>query len=179
MNPSTSRRDFLKTAGATTLLASAKLRSVSAETAKAPTINPTPKADTLILLWMAGGMAHTEMFDPKRHTPYRAGMRTSELVSTFPALDTVVPGIKFSAGLEKIGSVMDRGAVIEGICWYPITAYPGWDNSRHAEAGLLSTVISDGSRHVDERLFEELQAQRAQFACPPYVRQAMAGGGRY
>ena len=80
---------------------------------------------------------------------------------------------------NEVRDAIDRGAVIEGICWYPITAYPGWDNSRHAESGLLSTVISDGSRHVDERLFEELQAQRAQFACPPYVRQAVAGGGRY
>ena len=47
---------------------------------------------------------------------------------------------------------MSRGADIRGICWYPITAYPGWDNSRHAEAGLLSTVTSDGTRNVDERL---------------------------
>ena len=36
-----------------------------------PKIKPT--ADTLILLWMAGGMAHTETFDPKRHTPFRKG----------------------------------------------------------------------------------------------------------
>jgi Protein of unknown function (DUF1501) len=112
MKQSTTRRDFLKAAGAATLLASANLRSVCAETATAAAINPEPQADTLILLWMAGGMAHTEMFDPKRHTPYRAGMQTSELVSTFPAVDTVVPGLQFSEGLEKIGSVMDRGAVI-------------------------------------------------------------------
>jgi hypothetical protein len=79
---------------------------------------------------------------------------------------------------NEVRDAMDRGAAIEGICWYPITAYPGWDNSRHAEAGLLSTVTSDGSRHVDQRLFEELQAQRAQFACPPVVRQAAAGGRR-
>jgi beta-glucosidase/6-phospho-beta-glucosidase/beta-galactosidase len=79
---------------------------------------------------------------------------------------------------NEVRDAMDRGAVIEGICWYPITAYPGWDNSRHAEAGLLSTIIADGSRHVDERLFDELQVQRAQFACPPYVRQALSGGGR-
>jgi beta-glucosidase/6-phospho-beta-glucosidase/beta-galactosidase len=79
---------------------------------------------------------------------------------------------------NEVRDAMDRGAAIEGICWYPITAYPGWDNSRHAESGLLSTIISDGSRHVDERLFEELQAQRAQFAAPPYARQAVAGRGR-
>ena len=64
---------------------------------------------------------------------------------------------------NEVREAMDRGAAIEGICWYPITAYPGWDNSRHAEAGLLSTVTSDGSRHVDERLLEEFEVQRALF----------------
>jgi hypothetical protein len=65
---------------------------------------------------------------------------------------------------SEVREAMSRGADIRGICWYPITAYPGWDNSRHAEAGLLSTVTSDGTRHVDERLFAEMEAQRALFA---------------
>jgi hypothetical protein len=59
---------------------------------------------------------------------------------------------------------MGRGADIRGICWYPITAYPGWDNSRHAETGLLSSVLSDGGRHIDEHLLEEFEVQRALFA---------------
>jgi hypothetical protein len=45
-----------------------------------------------------------------------------------------------------------------------VTAYPGWDNSRHAETGLLSSVVADGSRHVDKRLLAEFEAQRAAFA---------------
>ncbi len=32
-----------------------------------------PTADTVIVLWMAGGMAHTETFDPKRYTPFEQG----------------------------------------------------------------------------------------------------------
>ena len=52
---------------------------------------------------------------------------------------------------------------MRGICWYPITAYPGWDNSRHAETGLLSTVVANGHRHVDERLFAEFELQRELF----------------
>ena len=75
---------------------------------------------------------------------------------------------------NEVRGAIERGAAIEGICWYPITAYPGWDNSRHAEAGLLSTITSDGSRHVDERLLEELQVQRALFA-PADVRRAVRG----
>src|SRR3954451_24413930 len=65
---------------------------------------------------------------------------------------------------NEVRDAMDRGANIRGVCWYPITAYPGWDNSRHAETGLLSTVVADGSRHVDERLLAEFQVQREQFA---------------
>jgi hypothetical protein len=67
---------------------------------------------------------------------------------------------------------MDRGAPIEGICWYPITAYPGWDNSRHAETGLLSTVVADGSRHVDKRLLAEFDAQRELFGLSPNERRS-------
>ena len=65
---------------------------------------------------------------------------------------------------SEVRDAMNRGVAIHGICWYPITAYPGWDNSRHAEAGLFSTITADGSRHVDERLLEEYQAQRQLFA---------------
>jgi beta-glucosidase/6-phospho-beta-glucosidase/beta-galactosidase len=77
----------------------------------------------------------------------------------------------------EVRDAMDRGAQVEGICWYPITAYPGWDNSRHAEAGLLSTVTSDGSRHVDERLFAEMEAQRSRFELPPNKLKLAAGRG--
>ena len=112
-NQEYSRRDFLKTASAATLsaLAAGYPRAVpAAETAKEPKIQPT--ADTLIVLWMAGGMAHTETFDPKRYTPFEAGLKSSAVLSTFPSIDTAVDHIKFSQGLEKIGAVMDRGTLI-------------------------------------------------------------------
>jgi len=75
---------------------------------------------------------------------------------------------------SEVRDAMARRAVIEGICWYPITAYPGWDNSRHAEAGLLSTITADGSRNVDERLYEELEVQRALFGGAPEARRKLA-----
>jgi beta-glucosidase/6-phospho-beta-glucosidase/beta-galactosidase len=65
---------------------------------------------------------------------------------------------------NEVREAIGRGTPIEGICWYPITAYPGWDNSRHADAGLLSTITADGARHVDQRLLDEYQIQRELFA---------------
>ncbi|HXW05252.1 MAG TPA: DUF1501 domain-containing protein [Vicinamibacterales bacterium] len=69
-------------------------------------------ADAVIVLWMAGGMAQTETFDPKRYTPFAPGVHISQVLSTFPTIDTAVDHIKFTEGLGQIGSVMDRGAVI-------------------------------------------------------------------
>jgi beta-glucosidase/6-phospho-beta-glucosidase/beta-galactosidase len=76
---------------------------------------------------------------------------------------------------NEVREAIDRGADIRGICWYPITAYPGWDNSRHAETGLFSSIVADGSRHVDERLLEELEVQRALFDRSPDGRVLAAG----
>src|SRR5439155_22813126 len=108
-----SRRDFLKTASAATLgaLAAGYPRALFANDAEAK-INPT--ADTLIVLWMAGGMAHTETFDPKQYKPFEPGIKPGDVGSTFPAIDTAVDHIKFTAGLEKIAGVMDRGTLIRG-----------------------------------------------------------------
>lgn len=71
-----------------------------------------PRADSMILLWMAGGMAQTETFDPKRYTPYETGLASEKVLSTFPSIPTAVDGVRLSKGLEKIGSVLDRGTLI-------------------------------------------------------------------
>ncbi len=63
----------------------------------------------------------------------------------------------------EVREAMVKGVKVEGICLYPITAYPGWDNSRHCDAGLFSTITANGTRHVDGRLLAELEAQRALF----------------
>jgi hypothetical protein len=106
------RRDFIKTASAATLSAltagyPARIKGVDAEEEA-----PKATADTVIVLWMGGGMAHTETFDPKRYTAYDKGMSSSAFLSTFPSIDTAVDTIKFSEGLEKLAKVIDRGTLI-------------------------------------------------------------------
>ena len=76
---------------------------------------------------------------------------------------------------NEVRDAIDRGADVRGICWYPITAYPGWDNSRHAETGLLSTIVADGTRHVDQRLLAEFEAQRERFAGPADEQRRPSG----
>jgi hypothetical protein len=69
-------------------------------------------ADTVILLWMAGGMCHTETFDPKTFTPFKKGTESKKVLSTFPSVPTAVDGLFFSDGLTEIGKVMNKGTII-------------------------------------------------------------------
>lgn len=111
MSDRMNRRDFLKKTSAATLAAmAASLPASSFLSGCQPRIESS--ADTVILLWMAGGMAHTETFDPKAYTPFEKGLESNRVLSTFPKVPTAVDDLFFSEGLESIGDVMDRGTVI-------------------------------------------------------------------
>ena len=105
---SLSRRGFMGTTGAAVLSALAGREPLRAE----PVTKIPAKADTVIILWMAGGMAATETFDPKRYTPYHPGGKSADVLSTFKPIDTVVDNIKISEGLERVARIMDRGTLI-------------------------------------------------------------------
>jgi hypothetical protein len=79
---------------------------------------------------------------------------------------------------DEVREAQRRGTRVEGICLYPITAYPGWDNSRHCHVGLFSSVQSNGSRHVYEPLFKELERQREIMAPKRTVERPRIVGGR-
>jgi len=105
------RRGFLSAMSAAAMagLAAAEPRLLRAAE---PVQHPTPTADTCIVLWMAGGMAAPETFDPKRYTPFEVGVPSGKILCTFPAIDTVVDNIRISQGLENIAKVMDRATLI-------------------------------------------------------------------
>jgi uncharacterized protein (DUF1501 family) len=107
------RRDFLRATSAAALAAMAVDEPRPALGADdAPLVHPQPRADACILLWMAGGMAAPDTFDPKRYQPFKKGLPVERVMSTFPAIDTVVDNVKFTAGLEHLAQVIDRGTLI-------------------------------------------------------------------
>ncbi|MFL0686038.1 MAG: DUF1501 domain-containing protein [Algoriphagus aquaeductus] len=105
------RRDFLKKTSAAAMATMGMGAPLAGLLSSCESKIPTT-ADSVILLFMAGGMAHTETFDPKKFTPFRKGMEAKEVLSTFPSIPTKLDGIFFSEGLENIASVMDKGTLI-------------------------------------------------------------------
>ena len=104
------RRDFIKQLG---LASTAALATNGTQAwGNEDIIHPAAKADSCILIWMAGGMAAPDTFDPKRYLPFEKGLDVNKILSTFPAIDTNVDGLQISEGLENIAQVMDRGTLI-------------------------------------------------------------------
>jgi hypothetical protein len=103
------RRDYMRQTAAAALaaLTGPAPRLLGGEASK-----PEATADAMILLWMAGGMAQTETWDPKRYTPYEPGLESRRVLSTFPSIPTAVDGLRISQGLEEIARVMDRATLI-------------------------------------------------------------------
>ena len=107
------RRDFLKVlaAASTAALACSAPRELRANQTQ-DAEHPKPTADECILIWMGGGMAAPDTFDPKRYEPFCNGLPVAEMLSTFPAIDTSVSGLQICEGLEHIAQVMDRATLI-------------------------------------------------------------------
>ncbi|MBW3598095.1 MAG: DUF1501 domain-containing protein [Planctomycetes bacterium] len=96
----------------------------------------SPKAMSVIYLWMAGGVTHIDSFDPKPDAP-------SEIRGVLGDIATNVPGIRFCETLPKLAKAADRLAVVRNF---------SHDSNDH----LLSQVYTLSGRKVDRtKLFTE------------------------
>ena len=114
MQNKVTRRKFIQTSVAA--VAGAGLcRYASADAATKAVAKLTPKADALIHIWLPGGIAQTDTWDPKQFTPFRAGMKGSELFGTCEAIPTSADGIFLGKGIENIASVMNKGTILRSL----------------------------------------------------------------
>jgi hypothetical protein len=96
LSDSLQRRQFIKQLGlaSTAALATSGTRLWANE----QIMHPSARADSCILLWMGGGMAAPDTFDPKTYLPYEDGLEVKKILSTFPAIDTNVDGAENFSG---------------------------------------------------------------------------------
>jgi hypothetical protein len=108
------RRLFLQqlAAASAAALAAGEPRLLTGAESGEKLVHPPAKADSCIVLWMAGGMAAPDTFDPKKYVPFEVGLPVGKVESTFPPIDTIVDNIKITQGLENIARVMDRATLV-------------------------------------------------------------------
>ena len=86
------RRDLLRIGGLG-LAASALPRPLKAA--------PSATADSVIVIWMAGGVTQFESFDPKPDAP-------EEIRGTLGTIPTAIPGVRFTEVMPGMARVLDR-----------------------------------------------------------------------
>jgi hypothetical protein len=120
MSDSLNRRKFVRRSlgaaaawAAPGLLGSDRERNARAADARAK--RPRAQADSVIFIWLPGGVAQTDTWDPKEHTPFEAGMKGSQLLGTCPTIATSVDGLRIGQGLENMAQVMHHGTVLRSL----------------------------------------------------------------
>src|SRR5213594_1446851 len=115
MKTKVTRRQFLHSAAAAAAgvgLSRYTFADASAEATAKAAVKLIPNADAMIHIWLPGGIAQTDTWDPKKYTPFRPGMKGSELLGTCEAIPTSADGIFLGKGLENIAAVMNNAAIL-------------------------------------------------------------------
>lgn len=103
--------------------------------------------------------------DDLRHRPLRHLLGDVHARYSRPmyVAETGIEGDLRAPWLRVIGhevvAARHAGVPVEGLCLYPITDYPGWDDERHCPTGLLGYPDADGRRATYTPLAEELAQQ--------------------
>lgn len=105
------RRGFLRlgSLGGLSLAQLLRLQHLQAgELAQAPGAAAPTKEVNCIFIFIIGGMAHQDMWDPKPEAP-------SEVRGDFTPIDTAVPGIQVSNLLPHVARVTDKLAILRSL----------------------------------------------------------------
>jgi hypothetical protein len=115
MRKNLNRREFTRRslAGAAALAGGRWSTALAANGPAAPKLKA--KADSVIFIWLPGGVAQADTWDPKQYTPFEPGMKGSELLGTCESIPTQVDGLRLGAGLENMASVMQHGTVLRSL----------------------------------------------------------------
>jgi hypothetical protein len=119
------RREFLKASLASAAATQLMPGAFGQEHAEGvnPHGTPAATADSMIVIWLPGGVSQSEYWDPKPFTPFEKGMKGSDLLNVCPVINTSADGISLGAGLEEIASVMHHGAILRTLSNYHTFAF--------------------------------------------------------
>ena len=116
-----------------------------------PVIMPKGKAEHCIFIWLGGGMAQIDTFDPKDlgdnlGKPQKAG-------SLYKSIDTAVKGVRVSEHLGKSARVLDRMTVMRTVNHHVIDEHAFATNIVHTGRMISGNVVypSIGSIIANQR----------------------------
>ena len=127
----------------------------------APSEKPVQgKAEHVISIWLGGGMAQTDTFDPK----ILGDPKTKKPGSYYPSIETAVPEVRVCEHLQNLAPLMDRVTAVRTIHHDVIDEHAAATNRMHTGRPVSGTISypSIGSIITHQR-------GAANEGAPPYV----------
>ncbi|APZ92112.1 DUF1501 domain-containing protein [Fuerstiella marisgermanici] len=139
------RRNFLQTTSVSAALAS----GLPLQDALAYQPQPMGKAEHCIMIWLGGGMAQIDTFDPKAMGDAKA----KKAGSYYPAIDTAVSGVQVCEHLKESAKLMDRITALRTVHHNVVDEHAAATNRMHTGRVTSGTVQypSLGSMIAHER----------------------------
>src|SRR5439155_5596506 len=151
------RRDFLAvgSAGLLGLNLPGFLAATARAAEKKDDLVGKRKAQSVILVWLAGGPATIDMWDNKPEAP--EGIR-----GEFKSIDTNVPGIQFAETLPKMAKVADKVTVVRSL-YHTIPS--------HAPASVFMTTGNKPTAALQYPSMGSVASKllKTEIGVPPYV----------
>ena len=146
------RRNFLKTAGLGGMAAAGIPQLLSAENSGVvPITFPKGKVEHCIHIWLGGGAAQIDTWDPKAMGDAKAAKKKAG--SYYKAIDTVVPDVQVCEHLGHCAGLMDRMTVVRTVNHDVIDEHAAAVNRMHTGRPVSGTTVypSLGSVVAHER----------------------------
>lgn len=107
------------------------------------------KAEHVISIWLGGGMAQTDTFDPKRV----GDPKTNQAGSYYPSIETAVPGVRVCEHLSRVAPLMEQVTAVRTVHHDVIDEHAAATNRMHTGRPISGTISypSIGSIIAHER----------------------------
>jgi len=98
---------------------------------------PKGKADSVIMLWLGGGAAHMDTFDPKK----KGDAKAKKAGSYYDPIDTAVKGVQVCEHLKETAKLMDRIALLRTVNHDVIDEHAAAVNRMHTGRTIAESVL--------------------------------------
>jgi len=142
------RRSLLKLAGAAGVAASTDFALLAREAAPSLPF-PTGKAEHVIHIWLGGGAAQVDTWDPK----VLGDAKAKKAGSYYPCIETSVPGVKVCEHLSRCARLMEHITAMRTVNHDVIDEHAAASNRMHTGRNVSGTTVypSLGSMIASER----------------------------
>lgn len=129
-----SRREFLIRAGASALAASSLPFLRAADPAAR---FPKGKAESCIFIWLGGGAAHMDTWDPK----VKGDPKAKKPGSYYDPIPTALQGVSVCQHLSRMAKLLDRGVIVRSLNHDVIDEHAAATNRMHTGRAPSGTIV--------------------------------------